>query len=554
MTVACVAMAFPTVILISGIEPMPSSAADQARHDDYRLDDGDMVFLSRVGNFARYRQGDEVLFLARRSADVFASRRGDTITVLDGGRGLRVQTVTGGSRVGERVELYREEEVRFGNGNVRLAGTLLLPPGPGPHPAVVFVEGAGKTTRHGFGRIFADHFARQGIAALVYDKRGAGESTGRYGGVIRDYGALASDLVAGVRMLSTRPDIDASRIGVRGTSEGGWVVALAAARSSDIAFVMGISAPGRPGPTGLWEMQNKLRDAGVDDDAVEAIGLASTQVVLVARLLGLLPECCRDASFPEPQWERVRQPVLLIYGELDKLVPPAVSALSITEALRWGGNQVYVVRAFPGANHAIALAKTGSESEMRSAAALRFAPGYLDATVEWVRARLTNAPPPPDHGWAPRRLEPLPPVDDPPWHASPVMQLSLWAVFLTVFSATCTAPILRRLFRRPRDAPLDPAVGRARRLAVVVSAAYLAVVAGLVAVLAQFGAGEPLRWLWTALRTLALASAAMAAALVVITMRTWSRQWTTGGRRRHLSVTLTAAAFVPFLAYWHLLA
>ena len=70
----------------------------------------------------------------------------------------------------------------------------------------------------------------------------------------------------------------------------------------------------------------------------------------------------------------------------------------------------------------------------------------------------------------------------------------------------------------------------------------------------DISAGRPLPWLWTALRISALASAVMAVALVVMTMRTWSRQWTKGARLRHLTVTVTAAAFVPFLAYWHLLA
>ena len=37
----------------------------------------------------------------------------------------------------------RAEEVRFANGDVTLAGTLLLPPGPGPHPACVIVHGSG---------------------------------------------------------------------------------------------------------------------------------------------------------------------------------------------------------------------------------------------------------------------------------------------------------------------------------------------------------------------------------------------------------------------------
>ncbi len=531
-----------------------SSGAEAAHHGDYRLDDGSVVFFSRHRRLARYRDGDRVVFLARRPSGVFASRRDDTVKMLDGGKRLRVEFPKGRSRLAERVELYREEEVRFGNRSVTLAGTLLLPPGPGPHPALVFAEGAGRTTRHGFGRIFADHFARHGVAALIYDKRGAGESTGSYGSVVRDYGAMADDLLAGVRLLKARPDIDAGRIGVRGTSEGGWVVALAAARSPDISFVVGISAPAKPAPNGVWEMQNKLRDAGVDADALKTVALASTQAMSLVRLLGLLPECCRHASFPVAEWETVRQPVLLVYGELDKQVPPARSALTITGALRRGGNDRYLVRAFAGANHAIALARTGFESEMRSAPGLRFAPGYLDTMTEWVRARAADEPPPVDHGWVPNSVERLRDIDHPPWHASPTVQLGLWTVLLAVFSATCALPLLRRLLRRPRTQPQqDPAVTRARRLAVAVSAAHLAVVVGMVVVLAQFAAGQPLPVLWAALRALAAGAALLAVPLVGMTALAWRRPWAPPARLHHATVTVAAAGFVPLLVYWRLL-
>jgi hypothetical protein len=100
---------------------------------------------------------------------------------------------------------------------------------------------------------------------------------------------------------------------------------------------------------------------------------------------------------------------------------------------------------------------------------------------------------------------------------------------------------------------VELAVGRARRLAVVVSAAHLVVAAGLVALVAQCGAGEPLPGLWTVLRLSALAAALMALALVVATIRVWRRCWPAAARRRHGTVTVAAAAFVPFLFYWHLL-
>ncbi|MGI8983167.1 MAG: sigma factor [Acidimicrobiales bacterium] len=128
------------------------------------------------------------------------------------------------------------------SGKVSLAGTLFVPFGAGPHPAVVLAHGSGPRDRQSL-LLMADLFARNGIAALAYDKRGSGGSTGSYREIGADFRSLAEDVVAGVGHLRGRGDIDAGRVGVWGVSEGGYVVALAAA-SPEVAFVVGVSAPG----------------------------------------------------------------------------------------------------------------------------------------------------------------------------------------------------------------------------------------------------------------------------------------------------------------------
>ena len=71
----------------------------------------------------------------------------------------------------------REEEVRFRNGDVELAGSLLLPAGPGPHPAVVFLHGSGPEGRWA-STYLARRVVRSGTAALIWDTRGVGDSGG----------------------------------------------------------------------------------------------------------------------------------------------------------------------------------------------------------------------------------------------------------------------------------------------------------------------------------------------------------------------------------------
>jgi pimeloyl-ACP methyl ester carboxylesterase len=112
---------------------------------------------------------------------------------------------------------YDSVDVIFRNGTVTLSGTLCLPRSPGRHAAVVILQGSGGESRWGTNRFIADQFARSGIAALVYDKRGSGVSTGDW--KASSYDDLANDVLAGIDLLASRPDIDPSRIGLHGHSK-----------------------------------------------------------------------------------------------------------------------------------------------------------------------------------------------------------------------------------------------------------------------------------------------------------------------------------------------
>jgi cephalosporin-C deacetylase-like acetyl esterase len=124
-------------------------------------------------------------------------------------------------RVATKPLPYDTIDVSFRNGPVTLSGTLCIPRAPGQHPAVVLLQGSGGETRWGTNRFIADRFARAGIAALVYDKRGSGASTGDW--KVSSYDDLANDAVAGIDLLASRPDVDAKLIGLHGHSEGGII-------------------------------------------------------------------------------------------------------------------------------------------------------------------------------------------------------------------------------------------------------------------------------------------------------------------------------------------
>ena len=95
---------------------------------------------------------------------------------------------------------YVQEELRYSNGDTELFGTLLLPNKPGPHPAIVYVHGSGKSDRDNlwiFG--IADHILNNGIAVFVPDKRGSGKSGGDW--CTADYQDLASDSAAAIQAI-----------------------------------------------------------------------------------------------------------------------------------------------------------------------------------------------------------------------------------------------------------------------------------------------------------------------------------------------------------------
>lgn len=145
---------------------------------------------------------------------------------------------------------YRSEPLSVTNGTVTLSGTLTVPQGPGPFPAVVLITGSGPQNRDeevaGF-RVFgvlADHLTRNGIAVFRHDDRGVGQSTGRL--AASTTADFADDALVGVTRLAAMPEIDPARIGLIGHSEGGAVAAIAAAKSSAVKFIVMLAGPASP--------------------------------------------------------------------------------------------------------------------------------------------------------------------------------------------------------------------------------------------------------------------------------------------------------------------
>jgi uncharacterized protein len=304
----------------------------------------------------------------------------------------------------------RDEEIRFSNGPVTLGGTLTLPAGAGPHPALVLVHGSNALTRDVFGP-WTSYFAGLGYAVLAWDKRGTGTSSGDWKQA--DFAVLASDVLAGVRALAARSDIRADRIGLWGASQAGWIMPLVAAQApADIAFLIVHAGSGTTArEQGMLYLRNELRFAGLPeasvavglryqelDDRVSASGSGFSELQRYYETQSktetwLWPPRPADDWFrpyyrmlmdydPVPSWRRVTCPVLLFFGELDANVPPAESRPPIERALSSSGNTGVTSVILPNANHLFLEARTGGRDEYASLS--RFVHGYFSRMAEWL--------------------------------------------------------------------------------------------------------------------------------------------------------------------------
>jgi pimeloyl-ACP methyl ester carboxylesterase len=300
---------------------------------------------------------------------------------------------------------FHQEEVQFKSGNVVLAGTLLIPNGGGPHPALTMMHGSGEATRMG---MFAEaqSLARQGVAVLIYDKRGSGASVG---GHYRSdgYEALASDGVAAISFLQNRSDIDPKQVGLWGTSEGGWTAPMAASKIDDLAFLIIISGgPLTPAEQGTYEQEYRLRYQRSPDEAIDLAYELATQYNAIISSEQDRDELTERQQFNRgqnytdvaPLLEEMDFPILYVLGARDPLIPSPLVKAQVENILGNADHQDFMVMIFPEATHNVVTAGPADcvlcvPDEITGIGPIRpwFAPGYLAAVSDWVRQRVETA-------------------------------------------------------------------------------------------------------------------------------------------------------------------
>jgi pimeloyl-ACP methyl ester carboxylesterase len=296
---------------------------------------------------------------------------------------------------------YSQQDVTIPSGDARLAATLYLPRSGAPAACVVFA--AGLTPRSASERFLAVQLVEHGIAVLTYDRRGLGQSSGN---ARSSFSQLADDIVSVVRYARSRPEMDTARIGLRGQSQGAWLVELAATRVP-VSFVIATGAGGvQPWQSELYAIPARMNHDGFPaadtaaareymqlmfDVARSGEGWERLESLIGrlragnARWLGVygyvprsfadLQETWRnDFSFdPAPVLRRLTAPLLVLEGELDVYSPPQANADAVRQAVSAGLDVTVAI--VPRASHDF--------RETRSGIPLVSQP-YLDLLLRWT--------------------------------------------------------------------------------------------------------------------------------------------------------------------------
>lgn len=395
--------------VVSGATPGSARADDgkdeafETARGFYEVGPGEFLYLGGTASAPLYELGGASVGLRLHPDSRYRAGDGSGLELAivrarDGAvAGLEVSRPDEAQRFAPRLDRFREQGVTIDAGDVTLAGTLVVPSVPGPFPAVVMVHGAERGDRNTY-RVHAHHFAAAGVAALIYDRRGTGESGGAWHGTTFD--DLAADALAGVSFLRSHDVVDRERVGVRGISQGAWVAPMAAAASDEVAFVVAVSASGvTPAEQELWRIGNQLRYRDLSERAIRTTLKTWRMLYTVRPLVDAgLPLSSSTPGFwflsMDPDldsidvWRGVQQPVLAIWGELDCQVPAHDSLSLIREALTDSGNGAARYVILPEADHMMTLVPPCShELGWHHEPRMHWAPGYRETIAAWILAQ-----------------------------------------------------------------------------------------------------------------------------------------------------------------------
>jgi uncharacterized protein len=315
---------------------------------------------------------------------------------------------------------YDREEVRFTSGRFELVGDLLTPRDTGPHPVIVYVWGAGPTNRnkHIDSSQILNVFLSGGFAVLIYDKPGSGQSVGEFDNH-RLFHERATILIDAIGFLKQHAAIDPEAIGLYGSSQASYVMAVALPRTHDVAFMIAWSCPMESSiDQSAYLVRNYvLCDGGSPQDAEAAEqayrrrgrarsyseyresadvleGIAAIRDGL--GWAGIVPEeqftpaDTTSESFLDPgaSLASVDFPVLALFAENDRQIDPIQGATAYGRLLADSDQELSSVVVIPGADHNMNLSPRGCMQDQRGGyralGGAMISPFFVETVAGWL--------------------------------------------------------------------------------------------------------------------------------------------------------------------------
>jgi len=296
-------------------------------------------------------------------------------------------------------------QIPVGVGSPPLKGTLTLPPGNGPFPAIVLVSGSGPNDQDetvGPNEPFLDialGLAARGIASVRYDKRTLDYPKSinpRTFTLTQEY---VPDALAAIRLLQHEPAVNPRLIFVLGHSQGGTYAPLIAKRAPEVAGVIFLAAATEsdgsailrqlhylatlPGATGA-QAKAELPDVAREVAEIDTVATLEREKPGTVLLGGVGPEYYLSGfRYNEVATARsIPQPLLLLQGDRDYQATVANDLDVWLRGLK-GRKGVTVVQ-FPRADH-LFLDGTGQPTPVEYQRPGEVDPGVMATIAAWIK-------------------------------------------------------------------------------------------------------------------------------------------------------------------------
>jgi len=301
----------------------------------------------------------------------------------------------------------KNEDVGFESKELKINGTIWYPNNTGSKAIVILTSSA--NADRSASRAEAILFAQMGFTAFHYDKRGTGNSEGDWQAATIE--ELSMDDINAIKYFSEKTGIPLMNIGIKGSSQGATKIPYVLGELKDLKYGIAVSCPGvslLESDLNYWKNSNAEAIGNEMEDALkfqrkvfEFIAGKRTKSALEKAIdqeksmpwfehiwIPNLDEIQTDKKLlynPIPYFQTTKQPVLILQGKMDEIIP-ANSIELISDALKKSGNANFKTVLLDGASHS--MHQVG-ESDFPYWSKLH--PDYLTTIENWINTISNNA-------------------------------------------------------------------------------------------------------------------------------------------------------------------